>query len=76
MEEGEVRIFKEETITFELPIRNPREATQVKNMPPSSLPKFNGMESEYSDMFLFEFYVLYRSYDYVLDAHKLKLFPG
>jgi hypothetical protein len=46
----------------------------MKNTPPSFLPNFNEMESEEPNMFLFEFDVLCRSYDYVSDAQKLKLF--
>ena len=34
------------------------------------------MESEDLDTFLFEFDVLYKSYDYVMDQQKLKLFPA
>jgi hypothetical protein len=30
----------EETITFEFPIRDPGGTTQMKNIPPSSLPNF------------------------------------
>jgi hypothetical protein len=46
----------------------------MKNIPPSSLPNFHGLESEDPDAFLFEFDVLCRSYDYSTTAHKLKLF--
>jgi len=37
----------------------------MKNISPSSLPKFNGMEKEDPDRFLFVFDVLCRSYDHV-----------
>ena len=47
----------------------------MKNIPPSALPHFHSMTSEYPDSFLFEFDILCRSYNYVRDAQKLKLFP-
>ena len=48
----------------------------MKNIPPSALPHFHGMSSEDPDSFLFEFDILCRSYNYILDAQKLKLFPA
>ena len=48
----------------------------MKNIPPSALPTFYGKPSEDLDVFLFEFDILCRSYNYALDAHKLKLFPA
>ena len=48
----------------------------MKNMPPLALPHFHGMSSEDPDSFLFEFDILCRSYNYILDAQKLKLFPA
>ena len=48
----------------------------MKNIPPSSLPNFYGKNNEYPDTFLFEFDILCRSYNYLQDAHKLKLFPS
>jgi hypothetical protein len=47
----------------------------MKNIPPSALPNFYGKSSEDLDVFLFEFDILCRSYNYLRDAHKLKLFP-
>ena len=47
----------------------------MKNIPLSALPTFYGKNSEDPDTFLFEFDILCRSYNYVQDAHKLKLFP-
>lgn len=47
----------------------------MKIIPPSLLPHFHGKVHEYLDSFLFEFYILYRSYDYSSDAQKLKIFP-
>ena len=46
----------------------------MKNIPPFSLPNFQGMVSGDPETFLFEFDVLCRSYDYSSDAQKLKLF--
>ena len=48
----------------------------MKNIPPSpsALPHFHGTSSEDPDSFLFEFDILCRSYNYILDAQKLKLF--
>jgi hypothetical protein len=48
----------------------------MKNIPHSTLPNFHGLSKEDLDTFLFEFDVLCRSYDYVTDAQKLKLFPA
>lgn len=67
---------EEELVTFEFPIREAGGATQMKNSPPSALPNFHGFPSEDLDAFLFEFYVLCRSYSYSSNAHKLKLFPA
>jgi hypothetical protein len=47
----------------------------MKNIPPSTLPHFHGMSSKDLDSFLFEFDILRRSYNYVRDAQKIKLFP-
>ena len=47
----------------------------MKNIPPSS-PTFYGKSNEDSDTFLFEFDILCRSYNYLQDARKLKLFPA
>ena len=48
----------------------------MKNISPSILPNLNGLRSEDTETFLFEFEVLCRSYDYLLDSQKLKLFPA
>lgn len=61
--------------TFEFPIRDIKgEAPTIFFL--SSLPSLQGMTMEDLYTFLFEFYVLWRSYDYTLDAQKLKLFPA
>jgi len=48
----------------------------MKNISPSILPNFHGKRNEDQETFLFEFEVLCRSYDYLHDAQKLKLFPA
>ena len=47
----------------------------MKNLSPSALSHFHGLNTEYPDTFLFEFVVLCRTYDYEKDEQKLKLFP-
>jgi len=62
--------------TFGFPIGDlTRGETPMKNIPLSALPNFHGLSSEDLDEFLFEFNILCRSYDYVTNAQKLKLFP-
>lgn len=64
------------TITrFEFPIGDIRDNAPMKNILLSSLPYFQGMIVEELKTFLFEFDVLCRSYDYVSNARKTKLFP-
>ena len=46
----------------------------MKNIPPFSLPTFYGKSNEDPDKFLFEFNILCRSYNYLQDTQKLKLF--
>ena len=62
--------------TFGFPILDTAQDVNMKNIPPSSLPTFYGKSNEDPDTFLFEFDILYRSYNYLQDAHKLKLFPA
>jgi len=64
------------TTTFKFPIGNIRGEAPMKNISLSSLPPFQVMTVEDLDTFMFEFDVLCRSYDYTIDAHKLKLFPA
>ena len=61
--------------TFGFPILNTAQDINMKNIPPSSLPTFYGKSNEDPNTFLFEFDILCRSYNYLQDAHKLKLFP-
>jgi len=67
----------EEESTFKFPIQEPQEDDEIKmkNIPPSVLPKFYGMASEDPESFLFEFYIVCRTYGYIDDAHRLRLFP-
>ena len=53
----------------------PRGVAPMKNIPLSALPNFHGLSSKDPDEFLFEFDILCRSYDYISNAKKLKLFP-
>jgi hypothetical protein len=67
--------FKEETHTFGIPIRGSNEDTKIKNIPHSALLNFHGLSKEDINTFFFEFDMLCKIYDYVLNAQKLKLFP-
>ena len=62
--------------TFGFPIFYTMQDVTMKNIPPSSLPTFYGKSNENPDTFLFEFDILCKSYNYLQDAHKLKLFPA
>ena len=62
--------------TLQFPIQQPDGAAPIKNISPSVLPRFHGKAAEDLDEFLFEFDILCRSYDYITDAQKLKLFPA
>jgi hypothetical protein len=73
--EGEVK-DENSFSTLGFPIGDlPRGTAPMKNIPLSALPNFHGLSSEDPDEFLFEFDILCRSYDYVSNATKLKLFP-
>ena len=61
--------------TFGFPILDLAQNTNMKNINPSILPTFHGMSTEDLDAFLFKFDILCRSYNYINDAHILKLFP-
>ena len=60
---------------FGFPILDLTCDVNMKNIPASSLPTFYGKSTEDPDTFLFEFDILCRSYNYLHDAQKLKLFP-
>jgi hypothetical protein len=76
--EGEEQAENELTpeTTFGFPILDLVQDVNMKNIPLSALPTFHGKNSEDPDVFLFEFDILCRSYNYLQDAHKLKLFPA
>jgi len=65
-----------EIIEGTFPIQGTNGDTKMKNMSPSTLPHFHGLTTEDPDTFLFEFVVICRTYDYVEDEQKLKLFPS
>ena len=67
---------QEDEQTFIFPILDRAPNVAMKNNNPSILPTFHGMTVEDLDAFLFEFDILCRSYNYVDDAQKLKLFPS
>ena len=48
----------------------------MKNISPLVLPHFHGKVAKDLDEFLFEFDILCRSYDYITNAQKMKLFPA
>lgn len=50
--------------------------TKMKNISPSTIPRFNGLTIEDIDTFFFKFVVICRIYDYAEDEQKLKLFPS
>jgi len=63
-------------LTLKLPIRNSNDEAPMKNISFSTPPNFHGLTSEDLGTFLFEFDFLCRSFDYIVDAHKLNLFPA
>jgi len=48
----------------------------MKNIRSTTLPHFHGLTYEDPDTFIFEFYIVCRTYDYASDEQKLKLFPS
>ena len=62
--------------TFVFPILDISRNINMKNIPLSSLPTFRGRSTEDPDLFLFEFEILCRSYNYYDDAQKINLFPA
>ena len=47
----------------------------MKAIPLSALPNFHDLHTKDTYTFFFEFEVVCRSYDYITDAQKLKIFP-
>ena len=62
--------------TFGFSILDTTPNVNMNNIPLSALPTFYCKNNEDPDTFLFEFDILCRSYNYVQDAQKLKLFPA
>jgi hypothetical protein len=62
--------------SFGFPIVNEDSRATMKNISPSVLPNFHGLRTEDPETFLFEFEVVCRTYDYLDDSQKLKLFPS
>lgn len=60
--------------TFIFPLPSLVTNANLKNIPPTVLPKFYGLATEDPNTFLFEFDILYPSFDYNTNAHKLKFF--
>ena len=80
-EDDEVNHDREEAgnnteTTFGFPILDTAMNVTMKSIPAASLPSFYGKTSEDPNTFLFEFDILCRSYNYLQDAQKLKLFPS
>ena len=75
MEEHEAE-NEENVPTLEFPIRSAPGNHPMKNIPLSTLPNFHGLASEDLNEFLFEFDILYRSYDYIYDIRTLKASPA
>ncbi len=60
--------------TFPFPLPSLVNTNNLKNIPTVALPNFYGLTTEDLDTLLFVFDILCHSFDYNLDAHKLKLF--
>ena len=61
--------------SIDFPIGNIIGDAPMKPIPLTTLPNFHGLYFEDPNTFLFEFYIIYRGYDYISDAHKIKIFP-
>ena len=56
-----------ERIKGAFPIRETNGDTKMKNISLSALPHFHGLTTKDPDTFLFEFFVLFQTYDYAED---------
>jgi hypothetical protein len=74
-EDGE-EVGNQTETTFGFPILDTTPSVNMKNIPLLALPTFYSKKSEDLDTFLFEFEILSKRYNYLEDAHKLKLFPA
>ena len=48
----------------------------MKNISLFAIPHFHGLTTKDPNTFLFEFVVIFRTYDYAEDEKNLKLFPS
>lgn len=62
------------TIRFLIEVRGDTKMNPMKNVSYNALLMFLGKMNEDPDAFLFKFDILCRSYDYLIDEKKLKLF--
>lgn len=60
---------------FQFLINTPTNDTRLKSIPPIVILTFFGYPHEEPNVFLFEFEILCRIYDYIIDPYKCKLFP-
>ena len=66
--------MKMKNILFDIPFKNIDVSVHMKNIPLYIRPNFHGLRSEDLETFLFEFEFFYRSYGYLLNTQKLRLF--
>lgn len=70
------RVFMEPvSSTIYFPIGNITGDAPMRPIPLTTLPSFHGLSFEDPDMFLFEFDIACRGYDYIAVAQKLKKLP-
>ena len=74
--EEEVEQEVQTKTTFGFPILDLIQNVNMKNIPLSSLLVFYGKSTKDLDTFSFEFGILWRSYNYLHNAQKLKVFPA
>ena len=74
-DEEEEEVENRIEVTFRFPILDTAQDVNMKNIPPYSLPTFYEKSNEDMEIFLLKFNILCRSYNYLQDAQKLKLFP-
>ena len=65
-----------QTSTLEYPIVDQVANVPMKAIPMQSIPTLHVMITEDIDVFLFEFNVIFRGYDFTTNSQKLKLFPS
>jgi hypothetical protein len=61
---------------LQFPIQGIDDEIRMKNIAPYDLPHFHGITTKDLDTFIFEFEVLYRTYECIAYAQKLELFPS